>query len=373
MRLLLASTEYAPMKAGVANLVTALHDALAEAHEVFLFVPPGSEVSDPDRASLELARPGPGPKAWLSHARNARAVSDLVDRWRIDRVLWMDPVARAASLPGAPEIPSLVYVHGTEVVPGARLGELQSGRFLLQQRAMRRADAVVANSNATAALVRSACPDLTPAVVYPCFDPSRAFDPARHGEDPYAPAEGRSRPFIFLTVSRLVDRKGHDQVLRILARAQAQLPDFQYVIAGEGPARADIETRAQALGISDRVRFVGAVSDAELGAYYGYADLFVMLSKRTDSGIEGFGLTYIEAGASGTAVVGANHGGAVEAVRHGETGLIVDPAREADAADALVALAGDAERRAAYGEAGRAWAAQLVPKVIAEQLLRCLP
>ena len=94
-----------------------------------------------------------------------------------------------------------------------------------------------------------------------------------------------------------------------------------------------------------------------------------MLSKATEDGVEGFGLTYVEAGASGTAVVGSNHGGAVEAVRHGETGLVVDPAKLEETGNAVLKLVTDQTRRASFAEAGQRWAEDhLSPGVIAAQL-----
>ena len=172
-----------------------------------------------------------------------------------------------------------------------------------------------------------------------------------------------------MTVSRLVRRKGHDQVLHVLAHIADRLPKFEYVIAGEGPARNELEALAIRLGLGSNVRFVGALDDEVLGAYYHFADLFIMLSKATENGVEGFGLTYVEAGASQTAVIGSNHGGAVEAVRHGETGLVIDPSNVGASGERVLELVNDSKQRAKFGEAGQRWAEDhLSPQVIAARL-----
>jgi D-amino-acid dehydrogenase len=263
--------------------------------------------------------------------------------------------------------PATVYVHGTELRASSGPGELLSRRLALQCAALRRAQRVFVNSHATGELLRAHVPDVEFRVRYPCYDPRRIYDPARHTENPYRAASGA---FVLLTVSRVVERKGHDDVLRLLARIDGQLPPYRYYVVGDGPHRPVLQRRAHELGLSERVVFTGSVPTEQLGAYFHHADLFIMLSRPARTGFEGFGLAYVEAGLSGTAAVGSAHGGAVEAVQHDVTGWIVDTEQKERAAKDLLALAWDPNRRRRYADAARAWAMrELDPTRFARDLL----
>jgi phosphatidylinositol alpha-1,6-mannosyltransferase len=101
------------------------------------------------------------------------------------------------------------------------------------------------------------------------------------------------------------------------------------------------------------VRFLGAVPDAELPSVYNAADLYVGVSRFHDLMAEGFGIALVEASACGLAVVGGRSGGVPDAVREGETGVLVDPEDPAAVAAAVIGLLADPERRARLGAAGR--------------------
>jgi glycosyltransferase involved in cell wall biosynthesis len=108
-----------------------------------------------------------------------------------------------------------------------------------------------------------------------------------------------------LSVGHLIERKGHDLVIRALA----ELPDCRLVIAGEGPERARLETLAAALGVASRVRLVGATQHDEMAKYYSAANVLVLASSR-----EGWANVLLEAMACGTPVVASNIWGNPEVV-----------------------------------------------------------
>ena len=173
---------------------------------------------------------------------------------------------------------------------------------------------------------------------------------------PRIPIARRPVRSVLLTVSRVVERKGHDDVLRLLARIDGQLPPYRYYVVGDGPHRPVLQRRAHELGLSERVVFTGAYRPSSFGAYFHHADLFIMLSRPARTGFEGFGLGLRGGGLSGTAAVGSAHGGVVEAVQHDVTGWIVDTEQKERAAKDLLALAWDPNRRRRYADAARAWA-----------------
>jgi len=368
-RVLVVCGEYPPLVGGIASLAEVVARELETRPDVelHLLAPGGSVETAPGRTRRALARPGSAVTSLATHLRNAVVVRRAAERIGADEVVFMDSAARARAFCSIPGARTTVYVHGTELLAPSGLGELVSRRVALQRRALDRADRVLANSRATAALVARAAPGVTPEVVHPCVDPERVFDPRRHARSPYADPAGT---LILLTVARVVPRKGHDLVLRALARIRERLPLFRYYVVGDGPARGGLERLARELGLGDRVVFAGRVPTAELGAYYHHADLFVMLSRPAADGIEGFGLTYVEAGLSGITSVASDRDGAAEAVRHGVTGITVDPERVGDCAAAILSLALDPERRSRYAAAAREWAArELTPRAFVDRLL----
>src|SRR5205823_5211527 len=108
------------------------------------------------------------------------------------------------------------------------------------------------------------------------------------------------------------------------------------------------------LGLGDAVRLLGFVPDGELPALYNAADVFVLASRRHDLLVEGFGIACVEAAACGLAVIGSRSGGIPEAIREGETGLLVDPEDPAALAAAAVRVLEDDALRRRLGAAGRA-------------------
>jgi phosphatidylinositol alpha-1,6-mannosyltransferase len=179
------------------------------------------------------------------------------------------------------------------------------------------------------------------------------------------PAE---RPTI-VTIARIEERyKGHDTMLRALPLVLAKVPEAQWVVIGDGSQRPGLEQLAASHGIAGSVRFLGAVEDRERNLWLRRAQLLAMPSRLPAGGFagEGFGIVYLEAGAYGKPVVAGNVGGALDAVRDGETGLLVDPLDPLALAEALTTLLLDGELAARLGATGRAWAQEHSwPRVVA--------
>lgn len=148
------------------------------------------------------------------------------------------------------------------------------------------------------------------------------------------------RPLV-LTLARLSEQKG----LSYLLRAAVHVPEAAFAVAGEGPGRAALEAEAAALGVADRVRFLGHREDAP--ALLAACDLFALPSL-----YEGLPLSVLEAMAAGKAVVATAIPGVDEAVADGTTGLLVPPADPEALAEAVRALLADPARRLRLGAAG---------------------
>lgn len=153
------------------------------------------------------------------------------------------------------------------------------------------------------------------------------------------------RPVRVLSVTRL--HPGEPKGVDLMLRALAALPKVEYTVVGTGGALPELRRLAVELGVAERVRFTGSLSDAERNAELQRCDVFALPSRG-----EGFGIVYLEAMAFGKPCLAASVGGAPEVVLDGETGLVVQPAVEPVRA-ALQLLASSAELRKLLGTAGR--------------------
>ncbi|MFC3966039.1 glycosyltransferase family 4 protein [Nocardia jiangsuensis] len=187
-------------------------------------------------------------------------------------------------------------------------------------------------------------------------------DPEVFAPDPAARAELRARyglgdrPTI-LCLSRLVPRKGQDALIAALRPVRAQIDGAVLVIAGSGPDEQRLRRLAESCGVAEHVVFTGRVPSAELAAHHTIGDVFAMPCRTRGAGldVEGLGIVFLEASASGVPVVAGRSGGAPETVREGETGYVVDGRSVPHLARALVDVLGDPGRAAAMGAAGREW------------------
>ncbi|MFI9272483.1 glycosyltransferase family 4 protein [Kitasatospora sp. NPDC052896] len=184
----------------------------------------------------------------------------------------------------------------------------------------------------------------------------RTFHPDSGGAELRARLGLADRPVV-VCVSRLVPRKGQDTLIAAMPRILAAQPDAVLLIVGGGPYLADLRRLAEATGVAGSVRFTGAVPWRELPAHYGAGDVFAMPCRTRRGGldVEGLGIVYLEASATGLPVVAGDSGGAPDAVLEGETGYVVPGGSPGAAAERIVRLLGDAELRRKLGEAGRRW------------------
>jgi phosphatidylinositol alpha-1,6-mannosyltransferase len=156
-----------------------------------------------------------------------------------------------------------------------------------------------------------------------------------------------------ITVARLVGHKGIDTGLRVVAALRDAHPDLRYAIVGSGPTQPQLETLARDLGILDSVRFLTGVPDDDLPALYNCAEMYLGLSRAEGLLMEGFGISLSEASACGIPVVGARQGGIPDAVRDGETGLLIDSTDLRAVIEVVQALLQDQELAHRLGRGGR--------------------
>lgn len=177
----------------------------------------------------------------------------------------------------------------------------------------------------------------------------------------YRPAverrEGALEDLRVVSVGRLVEFKGMDDSLRVIATARATVPGITFTVIGDGGLREPLEALARELGIDDIVTFAGAKDHEDVLKSHADADVYLQMGKvGADGSREGQGVTPLEAAVSGLPCVLANAGGLPEVVRTNETGFLVASGDIAAGAAAITRLANDGALRLRMGDAGRKFA-----------------
>jgi len=260
--------------------------------------------------------------------------------------LLADPLRRRAGIRRA-----VALTHGHEVgwaaLPGARtlLRRIARGQdvltYLGEYTRVRLARAVAGLTE-----LRQLVPGVDVDVFHPDVDGGEVR--ARYGLG--------DRPVI-VCVSRLVPRKGQDMLIRALPRLRPRVPGVALLLVGGGPDRDRLRRLARSCGVAEDVVFTGSVPAAELPVYYAAGDVYAMPCRTRRGGldVEGLGIVYLEASATGLPVIAGNSGGAPDAVRDGETGYVVDGRDLTALVDRLTELLTDRELAAKLGVAGREW------------------
>jgi phosphatidylinositol alpha-1,6-mannosyltransferase len=167
------------------------------------------------------------------------------------------------------------------------------------------------------------------------------------------------RPVV-VCVSRLVPRKGQDVLIRALPTVRDRVPDARLLIVGGGRYEGQLRRLAERAGVAEAVTFTGAVPYPELPAHFAAGDVFAMpcRTRRLGMDVEGLGMVFLEASATGLPVLAGDSGGAPDAVRDGVTGEVVSGADVVAVADRLAGLLADRPRAQAMGRAGWQWTEQ---------------
>ena len=151
---------------------------------------------------------------------------------------------------------------------------------------------------------------------------------------------------IVLLVGRIVPHKGVEH----LVEAARYVPDARFLVAGGGSSLDAMKRLALSMGVEDRVRFLGRISDDRLPEVYAACDVFVLPSV---SRLEAFGIVALEAMSTGKPVIVADIPGVREIIEDGRDGLLADPVNPRDLAEKIRRLLSDPEARQKMGARGR--------------------
>ena len=151
---------------------------------------------------------------------------------------------------------------------------------------------------------------------------------------------------IVLLVGRIVPHKGVEHFVE----AARYVPDASFLVAGGGSSLDAMKRLALSMGVADRVRFLGRISDDRLPEVYAACDVFVLPSV---SRLEAFGIVALEAMSTGKPVIVADIPGVREIIEDGRDGLLADPVNPRDLAEKIRRLLSDPEVRKTMGARGR--------------------
>jgi len=355
-RILLVTNDFPPRRGGIQSYLEQFANRLAGTAELQLtvYAPRWKGAEDYDRAAPFTIVRHPG-TLMIPEPGVDRRMRRLIAEHGIETVWFgaaaplalLAPRARAA---GAQRI--LACTHGHEVgwsmLPGARSALRRIGTAT---------DVVTYVSRYTRGRFASAfgprahLEHLPPGVDTERFRPDRA-----------ARAELRTRyglgdrP-VAVCISRLVPRKGQDMLISAWPDIRRRVDGAMLVIVGGGPSADHLHRMARERGVGSDVVFTGGVPNAELPGHYAMADVFAMPCRTRGAGldVEGLGIVFLEASATGVAVVAGRSGGAPETVLDGRTGRVVDGRSRAELVEAIGDLLADPHRAAELGQAGRDW------------------
>ncbi len=351
-RTLIVTNDFPPRQGGIQSFVHALATGLP-AGSVTVYAPAWKGAAEFDarqpfpviRHPTSLMLPVPGV---------SRRAAAIATEYGCDTVLFgaaaplglITPVLRKA---GVRRAVALTHGHeaGWAALPGARAllrrigDEVDVVTYLGEYFRVRLARAF--SPAAVSQMVR-----LAPGVDVSFFHPGAGGEAVRqrHGVP--------GRPVV-ACVSRMVPRKGQDTLIRAWPAVRAQVSDAVLLLVGDGPYAPALRRLAGRMGVSDAVIFTGPVPWAELPSYYDAADVFAMpcRTRRAGLDVEGLGIVYLEASATGLPVIAGDSGGAPDAVLDGETGYVV---RDVPGLAARITeLLTDPARARAMGEKGLAW------------------
>lgn len=350
MRILFLNYEYPPLGGGAANATRYLLEAWAIQEDLHIDL----VCASPGKRSVERLSPGITIHRLDIGKHGSMHYQSQADLLRYSRValaysrklLQARPYDGCLAFFGIPcgvvasrlRLPYIVSLRGSDVPfynPRFRwLDRLVFQR--LSRKVWARAEVVVANSEGLRALALQTAPHQAIQVIPNGVDIQR-FIPARMS------AEGTG--LRLLCVSRLIPRKGIDDLLHALARLDSRV---SLDIAGGGAQEQELRALSASLGLDGRVCFLGIVPHDELPAHYRAADLFVLPSHN-----EGMSNTVLEALASGLPVLLTPTGGTAELLEPGVNGCLILPGNPASIAAAVSSYLEQPKLRISQGAASR--------------------
>lgn len=343
MRLLVITNDFPPTVGGIENYIFSLvrrwppEDVLVVTRTV-----PGSGEFDATLPFEVIREPGglllPTPALFM---RLRRIVTERrVQAIHFPSSLPLGILGRALGAPYA------VSVHGGEFLLAARLPGVRS----VLAGVCSAASVIFPESSFSEALVKRVVGEQVCVQRVTCgVDPERYTGKA-------APAGVQAQGPVVVSVSRLIPRKGPAMLVRALPRVHRDHPETRVLIVGGGPSAQPLQRLAARLGVGRHVTFAGSQPWEKIPSFLAAGDMFALPTRERFFGTEteGLPLAFVEAAAAGLPLIGGDSGGVADAVRPGQTGILVDGRYMHQTAEAILRLIDEPETARRFGQAARA-------------------
>jgi phosphatidylinositol alpha-1,6-mannosyltransferase len=356
-RTLLVTNDFPPRPGGIQNYLNSLATRLP-ADDLVVYAPsweagPGSHGEFDAAAGFEVVR---HPTSLMLPTPEVLRRAKKIMRARDCEAVWFGAAAPLALLghalrdSGARRV--LASTHGHEVgwsmLPAARQALRRIGDTT---------DVVTYVSKYTRTRFAAAFGPMAGLEMLPSGVDTELFRPDKGARQEIRKRLGLGDRPTVVCVSRLVPRKGQDMLIKALPELRKRVPDVALLLVGGGPSRKRLTQMVSGLGLDGDVVITGSVPWQELPAHYNAGDVFAMPARTRGKGldVEGLGIVYLEASATGLPVVAGNSGGAPEAVLDEVTGHVVEGRDAGQLCDTLAALLADPVRARRMGQAGRNW------------------
>lgn len=214
------------------------------------------------------------------------------------------------------KIPYIISLHGLDINLALK------NKPKIANKILQSAKLIITNSKNTAKLIKHLdLPADKIKVIYPSVDLQKDIkqDKLRNLKNKLGITD---KDFVLLTVGRLNRRKGHDLVIRAMAKNKDL--SLKYLVVGQGEEQENLLKLAKNEQVNDQIIWAGQVADSELIYYYKLANIFVTPNRLTDVDVEGFGIVFLEAAECQLPIIAGSSGGVTEILTDQENALLIN-------------------------------------------------
>jgi len=313
---------FPPSIGGIENLIENLSIELSKTHEVLVLADQHDKNNDSYydtkyKQNMHIKR-----ISGIKFFRKRKKLSELkklLSSYKVSHVIgdsWKSFELTIDTLNSC-SIPSICLAHGNELIV-----KNSSKKFRVIS-TLNKVTQIVTNSNFTLGIIKNV--GITNQKIT-CIYPG-AQNTINLKEEIISNINGQP---VIITLARLEKRKGHANILSVIAKIKSEYPNILYIIAGLGAEFDNLKKITKKLDIVENVIFLGNINENQKKYLFKNTDLMVMptLDESKKNSIEGFGIAYLEAAYYGIPSIASNVGGTPEAVVHNETGIIISDMSE---------------------------------------------
>ena len=315
---LIVTRNFPPDVGGMQTLMGGLSETLLDHGpvKVFTYDYPNSKIYD-DKSSMSIERIK-GIKLFkkyrkanlvnnfINESQNIRAI--IVDHWKSLELIKTENLKKNKVF---------CLLHSKEI--NHKIGSQLNKRLI---KSVNNADFIIANSNFTKDLaIKVGIDQKKIYIIFPGIKEPKKIE--NNFKIQAKSIFGDSFPKI-ITVARLDKRKGHDKILMLVKNLKQKFPKIKYVSIGTGDEEKNLIKLSQELSINNEITFFKNINENLKFALIEESNLFLMPSRIVKSSVEGFGISFVESASYGIGSIGGKDGGASDAIKHNETGLICD-------------------------------------------------